>query len=51
MKQEKNSPRNLQISIVVPFFNEEANIKELYQRLKRVLDRLQLAYELIFVEK
>ncbi len=50
MKQEKNSPRNLQISIVVPFFNEEANIKELYQRLKRVLDRLQLAYELIFVD-
>lgn len=50
MSQDKKSNDNPQISVVVPFFNEEANIEELYQRLKKVLERLHLSYELIFVD-
>lgn len=39
-----------EISVVVPFYNEEDNIEELYQRLKEVLDGLGRSYELIFVD-
>ncbi len=36
-------------SIVVPAYNEEANVGKLYQRLKAVFDPLAEAWELIFV--
>ena len=42
--------KNKLISIVLPVFNEEGNIKELYQRLKSVLVSIEYAYELIFVD-
>ena len=41
--------KNLQISIVVPFYNEEDNIEELYGQLTRVLKGLGVSYELIFI--
>jgi glycosyltransferase involved in cell wall biosynthesis len=37
-------------SIVVPLYNEEENIEELYARLTQVLRQLRKAYELIFVD-
>jgi glycosyltransferase involved in cell wall biosynthesis len=41
---------NPQISIVVPFYNEEDNIEELYEQLTRVLGGLGASYELIFID-
>jgi len=41
--------KNLQISIVVPFYNEEDNIEELYGQLTQVLKGLGVSYELIFI--
>ena len=41
---------NPQISIVVPFYNEEDNIVELYEQLTRVLEGLDVSYELIFID-
>src|SRR5260370_18790960 len=38
------------LSIVVPLYNEEANIEELYARLTHVLRDLGKGYELIFVD-
>lgn len=38
-----------QISIVVPVYNEEQNVELLYGRVKRVLDALDLSYEIIFI--
>lgn len=39
------------ISIVIPSFNEEANIEELYERVKAVIvDIPKYAYELIFID-
>ncbi|NLW91917.1 MAG: glycosyltransferase family 2 protein [Syntrophomonadaceae bacterium] len=35
--------------MVIPMFNEEANIEELYSRLTKVLDRMQKPYEVICV--
>ncbi len=47
---KKNVKNNPEISIVVPFFNEEENVDELYQRLTRVMTGLRRTYELIFID-
>jgi glycosyltransferase involved in cell wall biosynthesis len=39
-----------EISIVVPFYNEEENVVELYQRLTKAMAKLGRAYELIFID-
>jgi glycosyltransferase involved in cell wall biosynthesis len=38
------------ISIVVPLYNEEENVRDLHARLKEVLDTLDNEYELIFID-
>jgi glycosyltransferase involved in cell wall biosynthesis len=38
------------ISIVIPVFNEENNISPLYQELIEVLGKLDLSYEMIFID-
>lgn len=38
------------ISAVIPIYNEEQSIPELYQELKEVFDEIGLPYELIFVD-
>lgn len=38
-----------EISIVTPLFNEEKSVRELYERLRKVLDDLGRSYEIIFV--
>ncbi|MDE2058810.1 MAG: glycosyltransferase family 2 protein [candidate division NC10 bacterium] len=38
------------LSVVVPVFNEEANLSELYERLTKTLDGLGSSYEIIFVD-
>ena len=37
------------LSIIIPVYNEEGNIEELYQEIKAVLSRLLLDYEIIAV--
>lgn len=36
------------LSVVIPVYNEEANLEELYQRLTKTLDALDKPYEIIF---
>ena len=39
------------ISVIIPSFNEEENIKELYERIVKVLDEININdYEIIFIE-
>ncbi len=38
------------ISIVIPIYNEEENIPILYDKLKNVLNRMDIQYEIIFVD-
>lgn len=49
----KNRPKNLDIkvdiSVIVPIYNEEKIISELYQRLKDAVLKISPNYELIFV--
>lgn len=47
--REKNNHLK-QYAVIVPLFNEEEVIEELYTRLKRTMDSLAEPYELIFVD-
>ena len=39
------------ISVIIPSFNEEENIKELYERIVKILDEININdYEIIFIE-
>lgn len=40
----------LQLSVVIPLFNEESNVIELHNRLTEVLKNQNLEYELIYVD-
>lgn len=42
--------KNINLSIIVPVFNEEENLNPLYNQLTEVLCRLKLNYEIIFVD-
>lgn len=41
--------KSIELSIVIPLFNEEGNIASLYQTLKSVLTSLDRVYEIVFV--
>jgi glycosyltransferase involved in cell wall biosynthesis len=48
---EGNKMENsLELSVVIPIYNEEENIVLLYNSLKKVLDRLEKKYEIILVD-
>ncbi|MFQ5956746.1 MAG: glycosyltransferase family 2 protein [Candidatus Brocadiales bacterium] len=46
---EERKKGGLDISVVIPLFNEEENIPELYKRLKGVLEGLNRDYEVVFI--
>ncbi len=40
----------LELSVIIPVFNEEENLEPLYREITRVLETLGLAFEIIFVD-
>ncbi|MDJ0742521.1 MAG: glycosyltransferase family 2 protein [Xenococcaceae cyanobacterium MO_167.B27] len=44
-----DSDRSIEISVVVPLYNEEENIEYLFTRLLSVLDKLKTSYEIVCV--
>lgn len=40
----------MELSVVIPVFNEEENIPILYSSLKKVLNKLRKSYEIIFID-
>lgn len=40
----------MSLSVVIPLYNEQENVKDLHERLKTVLDRLGMEYEIIYVD-
>jgi glycosyltransferase involved in cell wall biosynthesis len=54
-QQHPAGPRNNQpqwpaLSVVIPLFNEEQSLKELHQQLRWALGRMNLRYEILFVD-
>jgi glycosyltransferase involved in cell wall biosynthesis len=49
-KKRTTSAPGLQLSIVIPLFNEESTVEELYRRLTAVLAAFGRTYEIIFVD-
>jgi len=45
-----NKPTHIDISVIIPFLDEEESLPELYQQLKGVLASTNWSYELIFVD-
>lgn len=45
-----NPKEHLTLSIVVPVFNEEKNLPELYEEIKHSCEKLDLSYKIIFVD-
>lgn len=41
---------NVDVSIIVPLFNEEENVVEAYRQIKKVLSSLDKPYEIVFVD-
>jgi undecaprenyl-phosphate 4-deoxy-4-formamido-L-arabinose transferase len=41
---------NCQYSVVIPVYNSEKNLPELYERISRVFQSLRFSFEIIFVE-
>ncbi|MBI4242098.1 MAG: glycosyltransferase, partial [Candidatus Rokubacteria bacterium] len=49
-RAEEGGRRGLAVSVVIPVYNEEANLELLYERLQRVLEDVGRPYEVIFVD-
>ena len=46
----KATTDNPQVSIVIPFYNEEGNVEEMHRRVKAVMEQTGRTYELIYVD-
>lgn len=40
----------MDLSIIVPVKDEEANVRPLYEQTKRVLDKMKVSYEILFID-
>ncbi|OGB94330.1 MAG: UDP-4-amino-4-deoxy-L-arabinose-oxoglutarate aminotransferase [candidate division NC10 bacterium RIFCSPLOWO2_02_FULL_66_22] len=49
-ERAKGEPPGLAVSVVIPVYNEEANLERLCERLQRVLEDLGRPHEVIFVD-
>jgi glycosyltransferase involved in cell wall biosynthesis len=50
-QQQRNpQPQWPDLSVVIPLFNEEESLKELHQQLRWTLGRMNLRYEILFVD-
>lgn len=41
---------NLKLSVVVPLYNEEGNVKELHRRIREACEKIGKSFEIIFVD-
>ena len=48
--RRRATDRKLDLSVIIPVYNEEENVRPLHARLAAVLQEMGLAYEIIFVD-
>jgi len=46
----RSTSEPIELSVIVPVFNEQDNVRPLYERLRDVLQRLDQSYEIIFID-
>jgi len=49
-REQMDLLKMIELSVVIPVYNEEENIYELYNKLRKVLPTLNKSYEIIFVD-
>lgn len=49
-KIERNEERNLDLSVVIPVYNEADNVERLYKSLEEVLSKLDKSYEVLLID-
>ena len=49
-RQQQVPRHGVDISVVIPLLNEDESLKELYQQLRTTLKRMNVRYELLFVD-
>ncbi|HUI09555.1 MAG TPA: glycosyltransferase family 2 protein [Bacteroidota bacterium] len=49
-RQGNNQPQWPDLTVVIPLFNEEESLRELHQQLRSTLGRMNLRYEILFVD-
>ena len=50
MERSMRSEAAIRYSVVVPFYNEQENIPQLYMKLTEVMDSIGEPYEMVFVD-
>jgi glycosyltransferase involved in cell wall biosynthesis len=48
--EQRDQRRAPDISVVIPLYNEEGSLRELYQQLRATFHRMSVRYELLFVD-
>lgn len=49
-QREPQQGGSVEVSVIIPLYNEEDSLKELHQQLKAAMGRMGVRYELIFVD-
>jgi glycosyltransferase involved in cell wall biosynthesis len=50
VQETKPEPAELDLSVSIPIYNEEENIRPLYNELKPVLESMEMSYEILFID-
>jgi len=50
MEQAKTTSSSVDVSIIVPLYNEQENVQPLYREIAEVIDAQTLKYEVIFID-
>ncbi len=50
IQQIRNMIMQLFYSVIIPVYNEEANVKKLHKEIVQIMEKLEKAYEIIFVD-
>jgi glycosyltransferase involved in cell wall biosynthesis len=48
--QQQRQEQGVDLSVVIPLLNEEGSLRELHQQLRQVLGRMNLRYEILFID-
>ncbi len=50
LPQQQRQPQGLDLSVVIPLYNEEGSLRELHQQLRQALGRMNMRYEILFID-